>query len=311
MMSWRVSVVPAFTLIRAVPPKEARCHARTHLDSDQPILTRQQFAQNPNMTSHSDILETFDRDGYVIIRNAIDPALAEELEDHVHWLDKKHDDLRPESFHHGVLIHDPFIHRVAGDKRLLEIAEQFVGTNIGLYASHYIAKPPQHGRAVGWHQDGSYWPLEPMEVVTLWVAGSESTPENGCMRVITGSQRNTLLKKSELRQLDQQDFVLAHGMHPDKINEEDAVDIELTAGDVSIHNPQIIHGSNANHSDRWRIGLTLRYIPTTTKVLDPNHQCILLQGDAAPAVGNAYVARPVYSPSEHMHFHGAESWNQR
>jgi len=260
------------------------------------------------MPTTSNIVETFDRDGYVIIRHAIDASLAKELESHVDWLDQKHDDLRPESFHHGILIHDPFIHRVAGDPRLLKIAEQFVGPNIGLYASHYIAKPPHHGRAVGWHQDGSYWPLEPMKVVTLWVAGSDSTPENGCMRVIAGSERNKLLKKSELKQLDQKDFVLAAGMHSDDINEADAVDIELNAGDVSIHNPLIIHGSNPNHSSKWRIGLTLRYIPTSTKVLDADHECMLLQGNGVPGVDNNYVPRPVFDPAEHMHFQGAEDW---
>ena len=260
------------------------------------------------MTIPDDLLASFKRDGYVVVRNAIDAQLAAELEAHVHWLDKQHDDLRPESFHHGVLVHDPFIHRVAGDPRLLAIAEKFVGDQIGLYASHYIAKPPHHGRAVGWHQDGSYWPLEPMEVVTLWVAGSPSTPANGCMRVIAGSQNRKLLKKSELQQLDQKDYVLAAGMHPDDINETDAVDIELEAGDVSIHNPLIIHGSNPNHSDNWRIGLTLRYIPTTTKVLEPEHKCILLQGNPAPGVDNYYVPRPRFDSNVHMPFVGMEAW---
>src|SRR2546426_172787 len=84
--------------------------------------------------------------------------------------------------------------RGAIDERLLDIAEQFLGRNIALFASHYIAKPPRDGQPVLWHQDGSYWPLQPMEVVSMWLAADDSTPENGCMRVIPQTHRMDLQK---------------------------------------------------------------------------------------------------------------------
>ena len=68
----------------------------------------------------------------------------------------------------------------------------FVGPNIALFASHYLCKPAVRGPPVLWHQDGSYWPLEPMEVVTLWLAVDDSLPENGCMRVIPGTHSSGL-----------------------------------------------------------------------------------------------------------------------
>ena len=37
------------------------------------------------------------------------------------------------------------------------------------------------------------------------------------------------------------------------------LDVELKAGEISIHNDLLLHGSEANHSDRRRCGLTLRY----------------------------------------------------
>ena len=37
------------------------------------------------------------------------------------------------------------------------------------------------------------------------------------------------------------------------------VDIELAAGEISIHSDLLLHGSKANDSDRRRCGLTLRY----------------------------------------------------
>ena len=82
--------------------------------------------------------------------------------------------------------------RLISDSRLLDVAETFIGPNIALFASHYISKPPTDGRPVLWHQDGSYWPLAPMEVTTLWLAVDDSTPANGCMRVIPGTHRMEL-----------------------------------------------------------------------------------------------------------------------
>ena len=256
----------------------------------------------------TDLRQEYDENGYVVARNAIDAGLAQETVDHVHWLMKKHPDLRPERLHHNLLAHDPFMHRLVGDDRLLDIAEQFIGSDIALFAAHYIAKRPQTGQAVQWHQDGSYWPLEPMEVATLWVAGTDSVIDNGCMRVLPGTQNVRLRKRSEMVELDPEKFVLGVGIHPDEIDEVDAVDLQLHAGDVSIHNPTIIHGSNANASDRWRVGLTLRYIPTTTHVTNDSHASILCRGDATPGVDNLYASTPTWTRGEHMEFDGSRMW---
>lgn len=256
----------------------------------------------------TDLRREYGESGFVIVRNAIDPGLAQEMVDHVHWLGKKYPDVRPEQLHHHMLVGDPFMHRLVGDTRLLDIAEQFLGPDIALFAAHYIAKRPFTGQAVGWHQDGSYWPLEPMEVTTLWVAGTDATVENGCMRVLPGTQHNRLLTRKDMIKMDTEGYVLDLGIHPDDIDDSQAIDIELKAGDISIHNPTIIHGSNANHSDQWRVGLTLRYIPTTTLVKNEDHENILLRGQAAPGVANRYAARPKFVEGEHMPFAGWEGW---
>ena len=134
----------------------------------------------------------FDQDGYAIFRQVIDPELVAEASRHVEWLMAQHPDLRPELLEHTLVAQDPFWVRLISDDRLLDVAQQFIGPNIALFASHYISKPPFDGQPVLWHQDGSYWPLEPMEVVTLWLAVDASTPENGCMRVIPGTQTVSL-----------------------------------------------------------------------------------------------------------------------
>ena len=51
--------------------------------------------------------------------------------------------------------------------------------------------------------------------------------------------------------VDTEKYVLNHGIHPSQIDDSQAVDLELEPGDISIHNPHIVHGSNANFSDSW------------------------------------------------------------
>src|SRR5947208_247855 len=131
----------------------------------------------------------YDRDGYALFPRVLDDDLMQEARNHIEWLQRKHPELRPEQLGHTLVRDDPFWIRLISDDRLLDIAEMFIGPNIALFASHYISKPPFDGQEVLWHQDGSYWPLEPMEVVTLWLAVDDSTPENGCLRVIPGSHK--------------------------------------------------------------------------------------------------------------------------
>ena len=184
----------------------------------------------------------------------------------------------------------------------MDIVEQIIGSDIALFGAHYIAKKPFNGKPVGWHQDGSYWPLEPMDVVSVWLAGTRSIKENACMRVIPGTQNKRLLDPSEMMGVDTEEYVLDLAIHSDEIDESKAVDIELNAGDISIHNPFIIHGSNANVSNQWRVGLTLRYIPTSTYVNREGWECILLRGNAKEKINNNYANRPKFIEGKHMPF---------
>lgn len=247
---------------------------------------------------------TYDEAGYVIFREVIDPALIAEASDHVAWLQEHHPQLRGEELSHELVAGDPFWVRLVSDERLLDIAEIFVGPDIALFASHYISKPPYSGQPVLWHQDGAYWPLEPMNVVTLWLAVDESTPENGGVRVIPGSHRGEM---HALRQRADTDNVLGSESAID-VDESTAVDIVLAPGDVEVHHPKIMHGSNANTSPKRRCGLTIRYIPTSTRIVtdqQPYASAFLLRGQ--PGV-NVYQPRPVFVPGKNFEFAGSEGW---
>jgi phytanoyl-CoA hydroxylase len=250
--------------------------------------------------------EEFEREGYTIFRNVLDPALIDEASQHVDWLLARNPRLRPELLDHELLGNDPFWLRLVSDPHLLDIAQLFIGPDIALFASHYISKPPYDGKAVLWHQDGSYWPLAPMEVVSLWVAVDDSTPENGCMRVVPRSQN---LDLQRMHRRNDVDSVFGSGMETSLVEEAAAVDVTLKRGDVSVHHPNIIHGSNANCSPQRRCGLTIRYIPTRTRIIsdEPWPSAFLLRGKAVAGI-NDYLPFPKYEAGRHMPFRGCETW---
>ncbi|MBI88917.1 MAG: phytanoyl-CoA dioxygenase [Candidatus Marinimicrobia bacterium] len=260
------------------------------------------------MMKKNNFKDSYDNNGFSVVKGVIKPSLANEIKNHIKWLSGKYPNTRPEAFHHNMLIHDPFIHHLINQDIILDYVQEIIGQNIALFGAHYIAKKPLSGQPVGWHQDGSYWPLEPMNVVSIWLAGTYSGPENGCMRVIPGTQKNRLLKPSQMIKLDTSEFVLDLAIRPEEIDDNSALDIKLNPGDMSIHNPFIIHGSNPNKSTLWRIGLTLRFIPTTTYVNRTNWECVLLRGKNVEGIKNNYIDKPIFIDGEHMPFKGCHKY---
>ncbi|MGH8794536.1 MAG: phytanoyl-CoA dioxygenase family protein [Stackebrandtia sp.] len=248
------------------------------------------------------ILKRYARDGYAIFRDVIDEDLIAEAGDHVTWLQRKHPDVRPEQLGHEFLKDDPFWIRLVSDDRLVDVAQMFVGPNVALFASHYISKPPFSGQPVLWHQDAAFWPLEPMEVVTLWLAVDHSTPENGCVRLIPGSHT---METAATREAADVDNVLGREIAV-SVDESRAVDMVLRPGDVEVHHPNIVHGSNANTSPRRRCGLTIRYIPTSTRITgdeQPYPSAFWLRGEQGV---NAYQPLPEYEQGRHFPFRDAD-----
>jgi phytanoyl-CoA hydroxylase len=243
----------------------------------------------------------FQKNGYVILRQVIPADLAKKAAEHVEWLRAQHPDLKPENLHHGLVKDDPFWHYLISQPKLVDIAQAFLGDpdGVALFASHYIAKSPKTGLSTLPHQDGAYWPLAPMNVVTLWLAVTTSDRTNGCMKAIPGSHLTPL---QEMIPNSKDDNLFQSGIDESLIDESKMVYFEMQPGDLSIHDPNLIHGSDANKSDTWRIGLTIRYIPTTTKITVDEAGCpFLLRGQAIPGV-NKYLPRPIYSEKRCFQF---------
>jgi len=165
---------------------------------------------------------------------------------------------------------------------VLDLIQPLVGSDIGLWSSHFISKPPYIGRETPWHEDAAYWNgrMDNWEsVVTVWVALDPVDTDNGCMRVVPGSH---LTPFSQYEEADTAAAVFDRKIIEGSVEEEQAVNFVLDPNHCSIHDVRIIHGAKANTSDRRRAGYTMRYFSTASRVIpDQNvgHPIWLARGE--------------------------------
>jgi ectoine hydroxylase-related dioxygenase (phytanoyl-CoA dioxygenase family) len=167
---------------------------------------------------------------------------------------------------------------------VLDVVEDLIGPNIGLWSSHFIVKEPRTGKRTPWHEDSAYWEGRfdrYDDIVTLWLAMEPSTRENGCMGVIPGTHRNGF---SEYEEIDTSHEIFKTEISGDKIDESKAVWFELQPNYYSLHDSRIIHGANENGSDTRRTGYTMRYFNTDLSMVQDHpgnaaHQVFHCRGE--------------------------------
>lgn len=150
-----------------------------------------------------------------------------------------------------------------------------------------------------------------MDVISFWLALDRSDEENACMKLIPNTQHLTLLSRAGMIKVTDENL-FPDGINPDDIDESTAVNVILNPGDISIHHPNVIHGSRANTSPRWRRGLTIRYIPTSTRILEAKPHCsaFIFRGQGY-VNGNAWNPWPACVPETSMSFSGQSEWDAR
>jgi len=171
-----------------------------------------------------------------------------------------------------------FLYDLCMDPRLLDYVEDLLGPNFYLWGSHFFVKEPGDGTVVPWHQDAQYWPLTPQHAVTVFIAVTDCDRENACMRVIPRTHRAGPLKHHTS---EDGRYVLRQEIDEGQFDPAEAVDLELKAGEISLHHDGLAHGSGANHSTRRRVGFTMRFSGTEVKCdlsVWPNFQAFLARG---------------------------------
>lgn len=161
---------------------------------------------------------------------------------------------------------------------ILDYVEDLLGSDFCLWGGRFFVKYPGDGSVVPWHQDAQYWPLSPKRSITVWLAVFDTDEGNGAMQVVRGSHRIGSLPHHEAAGADN---VLEQEVDADQIDPDEVVTIDLRAGEISLHDEGLLHGSGPNESRRVRCGATMRYCSTEVKgdlAVWPTFEVMLVRG---------------------------------
>jgi ectoine hydroxylase-related dioxygenase (phytanoyl-CoA dioxygenase family) len=213
-----------------------------------------------------------DRGYYAPVR-VLSPAEASAMRGKLEAHERAHGPLKGPMRHKSHLLFtwlDDLIRHPA----ILDAVEDVIGPNILCWSSSFFIKEPRDPGFVSWHQDSTYWGLDPADIITAWVALSESSAENGAMRVIPDSQK---LEQIPHRDTFAADNLLTRGQEiAVEVDEAKAVMLALLPGEMSIHHVRLIHGSEPNPSGKRRIGFAIRYLPTHVRQIVGTHDSATL-----------------------------------
>ena len=148
------------------------------------------------------------------------------------------------------------IYQLVQHPRIVDAVADLLGPNVVCWGSHFFCKMPRDGKRVPWHQDSTYWPLSPTKTVTVWLAIDDADPENANMKFIPRSHLHGLIDYDETQD---ENTVLDLAVRNPHSYGDGEVNDQLKAGHFSMHSDLLLHGSEANESNRRRCGLTIRY----------------------------------------------------
>jgi non-haem Fe2+, alpha-ketoglutarate-dependent halogenase len=168
---------------------------------------------------------------------------------------------------------DEIVHHPA----VLDAVEDLIGPDIRLFHLSVWPKGAGDGTFVSWHQDATYFALEPALQVTAWVALSDASVEAGCMEAIPGSHRWGQLHHGETQSAQN---LLSRGQTVSQdIDTRGTVFMPVKAGQMSLHHTHLVHRSGPNRSADRRIGLGISYIPAHVRCrAAPRLSAMLVRG---------------------------------
>jgi hypothetical protein len=211
----------------------------------------------------------FWRDGYLVVRGAIDPRDLTTLQGICDRLLEQRDEVafdwaweagtERERRRFKIVQTSPSLldkTALANERFRLwatEFASALFGKPVEFWYDQFLAKPPFEGARTPWHQDEGYWGRNLDERgITCWMPFHDVGVENGCMHFVPGGHRLGVLPHRQPENV-QSDLLVC------EVDEARATPIPMKLGDVSFHHGKLPHMTTPNSSARWRRALTQHF----------------------------------------------------
>ena len=221
-------------------------------------------------------IEAYAADGYLCPLDCLTAAEARAYRDRFEAFEREYGEDVRKGLRVKPHIVFPWLVDLVKHPKILDVVEDLIGPDIFVFLSSVWFKNAHDPAYVSWHQDTLYYGIEPHEVATAWIAFSDSTVESGCVRVLPGSHRGRIADHVETRS---ENNLLSRGQTIEAVDEADAVDMVLAAGQFSLHHERLIHGSNPNRSDDRRMGMSVNYMPARVRSVIGRQPALLVRGE--------------------------------
>jgi non-haem Fe2+, alpha-ketoglutarate-dependent halogenase len=208
-------------------------------------------------------LKQYEEDGFVSPIDIFSKEKAKKIRNEIELIEKEMPVELEKSGRYNAHLISPLLDEVTHNSKILDAVESLIGKNILVCGTTLFIKNPNEKGFVSYHQDAKYIGLEPHNWVTAWVAVTDSNEKNGCMRMWSGSHKNNL---KDHDQKFNEGNLLTRGQTVKNVPIEKTTPIILKAGQMSLHHPTVVHGSEQNKSSDRRIGFVIQsYIATNIK----------------------------------------------
>jgi ectoine hydroxylase-related dioxygenase (phytanoyl-CoA dioxygenase family) len=213
----------------------------------------------------ADTVAFFREHGWLVLRDAIDPADLAQVSERMEVILQKKEKLAfdwawekgtPREARAFKIVQGsptlvwPQINATPFRRWMLEFGAALLGQPLELWYDQFLAKPPRDGAPTDWHQDEAYWGRNLDERgITCWMPLHDVDEKNGCMHFIDAGHRDGILPHRQPEHV-QSDLLLCE---PDLSR---SVTCPIPAGSVTFHHGKTPHMTPANRSDGWRRAVT-------------------------------------------------------
>jgi phytanoyl-CoA hydroxylase len=225
----------------------------------------------PTAFLSSEQVEQFDTEGYVVVPDLISLAEVAEARDEVDRFEagtdqflQSLDDERMFIAESGAItftVHlvtrSPLLARLSQHPSIVSLCTDLIGPDVNLYWDQAVYKKPEKPRRFPWHQDNSYAFVEPQQYLTVWLALTDATVDNGCPWVVPGLHRGGTLAHTYVEPLGLECLTEPAG----------AVAAPVSAGGAVVFSSLTPHLTGPNTTDAARKAYILQYAPVGAEVL--------------------------------------------
>ena len=224
----------------------------------------------------SNQLKQYEDEGFVSPINIFSKEKANEIRNEIELIEKEIPGELDNSGRYNAHLISPLLDEVTHHPKILDAVQSLIGEDILVCGTTLFIKNPHEKGFVSYHQDAKYIGLEPHNWVTAWIAITDSNEHNGCMRMWSGSHKDNL---KDHDQMFNEGNLLTRGQTVNNVPREETTPLILEAGQMSLHHPTVVHGSDLNKSNDRRIGFVIQsYIGTNVKQVIGKNSVQLARG---------------------------------